>query len=47
MVKPCGSTTSTVPFTGPANTPFARGVDSDRTVYAADRGNDRVVKLTS
>lgn len=42
-----GSTTSTVlPFTG-LNTPLAVAVDSDRTVYVADRGNDRVVKLTS
>jgi serine/threonine-protein kinase len=43
---PAGSNTPTVlPFNG-LNTPLAVVVDKDRSVYVADRGNNRVVKLT-
>ncbi|MGV0624024.1 hypothetical protein, partial [Mycobacterium kansasii] len=42
---PAGSNTPTVlPFDG-LNTPLAVAVDKERSVYIADRGNDRVVKL--
>ena len=41
-----GATTGTVmPFNG-LNTPLAVTVDKDQNVYVADRGNNRVVKLT-
>jgi NHL repeat len=42
-----GSNTQTVlPFTG-LNTPLAVAADNGGRVYVADRGNDRVVKLST
>lgn len=42
---PPGATSGTVlPFTA-LNTPLAVAVDRDQSVYVADRGDDRVVKL--
>jgi serine/threonine-protein kinase len=44
---PAGSNTPTVvPLTG-LNTPLGVTVDNAGTVYVADRGNDRTVKLVA